>query len=211
MKNKRLLLVVLIGVVGAVLVASGSWGYGVRGQIPDTPDSMQVQETIQLSYEIEAQVAHTFDDSLYPTIYVNDSRGGKITGTNLNLIQSMRNDYSLTEDSVGFLDYKVAYNAWREKGALLVEQVWAKAKSEGRDYLTEDEAKSLMDPSGRVAQPRLPPSVKFTTNLTFISISIDGEVAKAVFDDGAQTQEMLLVKIDGKWYIAGLKILSSHP
>ena len=47
----------------------------------DSPDAIEIQSTIRLSYGIEAQVAHTLDDSLYPAVYINDQRGGKITGS----------------------------------------------------------------------------------------------------------------------------------
>lgn len=212
MNHKRLLglVVLLLGSIGIAL-ATYRIAYGTKNAMSDSAEAQQIQETIQLSYEIEAQTAHTFDDSLYPSVYTNDSRGGKITGTTLDLVRSVRNDYSLTAESVGFLDYKIAYNTWRKNGALQLEQVWQKARSEGRDYLTEEESKSLMDSSGRVPPQPIPASTTFTINIEFISISVEGEVAKAVFDDGAQTQEMTLVKKEGQWYIAGLKILSSHP
>jgi hypothetical protein len=117
---------------------------------------------------------------------------------------------------IGYLDYKIAYYTWREKGALLYDQVWAKARSEGRDYLTEEELQSLVDTSGeveppRIYAPRLPTSIAFTPELTFTSIVIDNDLAKAVYDDSSQTREATLVKKDGKWYIAGIRILSSHP
>jgi len=217
MKNNRFLwiFVVIISIIGAMFITIDGLGK-TKGQIPDTADSRQIQETIKLSYEIEAQAAHTYDVSAFPTVFINDSRGPKIDGTVLDLVRSVRNDPSLTEDSVGYLDYKLAYYAWRAKGALLYEQVWAKARSEGRDYLTEEESQSLTDTSGQVYPPRMyapgiPTTIVFTTNITFISISIDGEVAKAVFDDGSQKIEMTLVKKDGKWYIAGIRILLSHP
>jgi len=47
--------------------------------------------------------------------------------------------------------------------------------------------------------------------IKFISITINDDHAIATFDDGPRTNEMTLVKVDGKWLIAGNKILSLHP
>jgi hypothetical protein len=43
------------------------------------------------------------------------------------------------------------------------------------------------------------------------SIEIDGEVAKAVVQEGPVTSEYVLVKADGQWYIAGARLLKFDP
>jgi hypothetical protein len=82
MKTKRILgLTILIAVViGAMFITITVLGRGTKDQIPDT---QEIQETIRLSYEVESEVARTFDISLFSSIYVNDSRGPKITNNAL--------------------------------------------------------------------------------------------------------------------------------
>lgn len=203
-------LIVLIGIVILGYKVGREHAYHGDNSSGVSSDKTEIKNTIHLSYEIDAKAAFYFDDTLFPEVYVNDSRGGKLSGTVLDLIKSVKGDPTLTSDSVGFLDYKYAINQWSKEGAARAEQVWAEAKREGRNYLTDEEAKSLIDSSGRIAPSRLPTSVHITVNITYKSISINGDVAKATFDDGSQTIEMTLVKVNERWYIAGEKIIHSH-
>lgn len=54
-------------------------------------------------------------------------------------------------------------------------------------------------------------SPKRTLSLTFLSVSVDEDVATVVLNDGPWTLEMYLVLVDKKWYVAGTKGLVFHP
>jgi hypothetical protein len=111
--------------------------------------------------------------------------------------------------SYGYLDYKIAYYSWWEKGALKYEELKRNADNENR-ALTTNEVKTLVDNKGRMALTRLK-SESVPAKLTFLSIDIKNDVAIAVFDDGPRTNQMTLVKVENKWFIAGNKFLSIHP
>ncbi len=68
---------------------------------------------------------------------------------------------------------------------------------------------SLIDSAMRFAPARS--TFSETPEIQFISIAVDGDQAVATFDDGPRTNEMTFVKIDGKWLIAGNKILALRP
>lgn len=178
----------------------------IRHNIPISPDVEAVQQTIRKAYEIEEKAARTFDTTEFATVFINDPRGGKLDTSTLQFVEEV-SGRDLT--SAGYLDYKLAYYKWWEGGALKIEALQSKAQAEGR-ALTQEEISSLVDDNGRIAMPRAQGPISEVW-LDFFSISIDGDVAIAIFDDGPRTNKMILVKKDGRWYIAGNEILSVHP
>ena len=172
--------------------------------VPETADSEAIQETIIKSYRIEEKAAETFDTSAFDSVFVNDIRGRELSPGQTKLMQDITNQPSKTD--FGYLDYKVAYFTSQGKKQAAWDELDAKIKKEKRDP-TKEEIQTLADTSGRMltlaeAEP---------AELRFISIAVDGEQAIATFDDGPRTNEMTLVRIDKKWFIAGNQILSMHP
>ena len=210
MKKKRLLLA--IGIV--CLLALGAVGLSLAAKqdatafvgVPDTEESLAIQETIKRSYEIEAEAATTFDTSAFASIFINDSRGGTLIPSQLKFMQDITNDSSKTD--FGYLEYKMTYFDWWGQGAIALEELQSKTESEGRNP-SQEEMQSLIDSTGRMA-PARSTSLQIP-EIEFISITINDDYAIATFDDGPRTNEMGLVKVDGKWFIAGNKILSLHP
>jgi hypothetical protein len=174
--------------------------------MPDTTDAKEIQRTIEKAYAIEEIAARTFDTTEFAKVFINDPRGGKLDDSTLRFIKEVLGT-NLT--SARYLDYKLAYYKWWEAGAQKIEALQSKAQAEGRP-LTPEEVSSLIDSSGRIAIPRAQgPTPEIW--LDFYSISIDGDIAVAIFDDGPRTNRMTLVKVDGQWYIAGNEILAIHP
>jgi len=178
-----------------------------NSDILDTEEAKQIQEVIAKSYEIEAIAANTFDTSLFSSVFVNDPRGGSLSESTNEFIKSVTTNNA--SENLGYLDYKLAYYNWWKQGALKFEQLQTKATQEGRS-ITKDELKTLIDEHGRLAIPRSQISSQDQT-LKFLSLSINGEIASVIFDDGPRTNKMIVVKIKDKWYIAGNMILSVHP
>jgi hypothetical protein len=176
--------------------------------VPKTTDSKSIQETIIKSYKIMDKAAVTFDNIPdFDSVFVNDARGGKLSPSQLKLMQDITQEPSKTY--FGYLDFMVAYFTSWGKGAAAVDGLDAKLKKEKRNA-TKEEMQSLVDSAGKPASPRSSGEEE-PTKIEFISIAVDGDQAIATFDDGPRTNEMTLVKIDGKWLIAGNKILSIHP
>lgn len=174
--------------------------------IPDIPEAREIQQTIEKAYEIEEIAARTFDTAEFAKVFINDPRGGKLDDSTLQFIKEV---YGADPSSAGYLDYKLAYYKWWESGAKKIEALQSKAQAEGRP-LTSEELSSLIDSSGRIAMPRAQGPIQ-KVNLYFYSISIDGDRAVAIFDDGPRTNRMTLVRVNGQWYIAGNEILAVHP
>lgn len=188
----------------ASTLVSGSRGYV---GIPQTDEAKLLQEAVKKSYIIEAEAARTFDLTAFPSIFVNDQRGGDLSSSTADFIRSVTGDYS--SRNFGYLDYKIAYYSWWKSGALKFEALQIKALQENRN-LTKEEIKSLGDEKGKVAMPRSQ-DIRTSIGVQFVSIEVEEDKATVIFDDGLRTNQMVLVKINNQWYIAGNKFLSVHP
>ncbi len=210
MKKVLIITIIFLVAFGALAFDSGSlpkWSREtIRHNIPISPDVEAIRQTIRKAYEIEERAARTFDTTEFATVFINDPRGGKLDASTLQFVEEVLGR-DLT--SAGYLDYKLAYYKWWESGALKIEALQSKVQAEGRS-LTQEEISLIVDSSGRIAMPRAQGPVSEIW-LEFFSISIDGDVAIAIFDDGPRTNKMTLIKKDGRWYIAGNEILSVHP
>jgi hypothetical protein len=201
-----LAVVVVIVIVIFSLRHSPSVGRAEQG-IPQDTDAEQIKEVIKKRYEIEAKAGRTFDTTLFDSVFINDARGGELSPSTVDFIVSVTDD--AIKSNYGYLDYKLAYYSWWKSGATKFEELKAKADNEKRG-ITREELASLIDKKGRMAMPRL--KGNFVPNqLNFISVEIQGGQATVVFDDGPRTNQMVMIRVDNKWYIAGNKFLSVHP
>jgi len=197
-----LVVVLTIAVVGLTPKQAATASVGV----PKTADSEAIQETIIKSYRIQEKAAETFDTSAFDSVFVNDARGlrgEKLPLSVIKFIQEATNQPSKTD--FGILDYKVAYYVSEGKNQADWAELEAKLKKEKRDP-TKDEIKAAGGGGRMLTLAETEPA-----EIKFISIAVDGDQAFATFDDGPTTNEMILVRIDKKWFIAGNKTLSVHP
>lgn len=175
--------------------------------VPDSKEEKDVIRTVEKAYDIEAEAGYTFDLSKLSTVFINDPRFPLATST-LQTVRELTDNPNL--ESAGYLDYKMAYYAWRRDSILHSEAVHEKAKSENRE-LTDEEKKSLIDPYGRIAPAKGLAPENNKINLIFLSVEINDDIALVVLDDGPATAELTLVLVDGEWYIAGIKGIAFHP
>lgn len=209
MKKRWILIVGALLVFGMSALLYFSWNVAQPASeyvIPDTPEAKEVMNAVERAYDVQAEAKFYFDIKKLPDVFINDPRF-PVSSSTLKTIRELTNNPSV--ESAGYLDYKVAYYSWLIESTLHAEEVKEKAKQENRP-LTEEESKSLVDQNGRIA-PARSESPKRTLPLTFLSVSIDEDVATVVLDDGPWTLEMYLVLSDKKWYVAGTKGLFFHP
>ncbi len=208
--NKRVLIIAssiaVIMILTALLIATSAPGKAYPG-VSQTKEVDEIQKVIEASYVIEAKAGRDFDTSKLQDVFINDLRGGDLSQSTVEFVESVSPDND--KDSYGYLDYKLAYYSWWKKGALQMEALFTTVKNENRK-MTKEEMRSLFDQKGRLAMPRLK-GVSVKKNISFDSIEVKGDTAVAVFDDGPRTNQMTLVKLENKWFIAGNKILSVHP
>lgn len=213
MSHTRWIKIIAVGLLISLMIAVSI--ISVRGQSfqpVSAEDAQAIEETIRRSYELEAQAAYTLDGSVLAEVYINDPRGGEIDQRTLELIQYVRQDKSLSSSDVGYLDARLAYYIWLKQGIEKREAIFATMAAEGREQMTPEEEASLVDETGRIAifnrhsEIVLPPG-----EVKIESIVVEGDVAYAVVVLSMGKVETILVKANGKWYIAGGRGLEFNP
>lgn len=174
--------------------------------IPDKPEAKEIVKTVERAYDIEAEALYTFDLQKFPSVFINDPRFPVTSGT-LRTVRELTDNPTL--ESAGWLDYKIAYYSWVGRATFNSEAVHKKAKDENRE-LTPDERKSLVDSNGRMAPARVESPFR-KQQLKFLSVSVVGDIAKVIVNDGPTTVEYTVVLVEKKWYIAAIKGLAFHP
>jgi hypothetical protein len=208
-RNKWLVLslIALFGLLGGAVTSSV-----VRGQkiVPEA-DREMIGATILRSEAIGVEILYTLDGRELNQIYTNDPRGGNIPEDGLRLIHYIRQDYTLTLDDVGMLDYQQAIVAWFKQAIEKREAILARMAAEGREQMTEAESASLRDETGRVAIFNRGPDPATVTLYppNIRSINIEGDVAKVVVVGSHTIYELTMVYANGQWYIAGSRLLEA--
>ncbi|RIK43394.1 MAG: hypothetical protein DCC55_05920 [Chloroflexi bacterium] len=96
---------------------------------------------------------------------------------------------------------------YRLQGEEFVKAAIEQAKAEDREFTNEDlQALAAQNPDKYIVWPRTstdfaPPD---STQRMYKSIQIDGDKARAVYDDGIRDKTAILVHIEGRWYVAGI-------
>jgi hypothetical protein len=176
------------------------------GNIPNSPEARAVVRAVEKSYSVKAEVRYTLDIEKLSSIFVNDPRF-PVSPDTLETIRELTGNPEL--ESAGLLDNELAHSGWRRDSILYAEALHEKAKKETRD-LTEEERTSLIDPQGRTAPARAESPVR-TTQLVFISINIENDIADVIVQAGSRQDKLFLVLIGNQWFVAGRNVLAVSP
>ncbi len=163
--------------------------------IPDTDEAWEVINAVERADAIDVKASHALDPSELSTAFINDPRF-PLSPPDLDTVRRLSHNPAL--ESAGWLDYKVTMINWIRE-----QQMRPKAENA---VPTDIPAPTSTVPPGVVFNPNSPPPP-----LIFQSLSIEGDIAKVVINEGIKTYELTLVLIDGKWYIAAYKGMGVAP
>lgn len=214
MRKHKLALLGLVVVItmGGILLFRGLDEDGpfvgvIASGVPDTKETQKIQGVIMQGYKLYDIAGRTFDTSQFPSVFADDP-DVPLTRDQRERLQEW---LGTIPKGAGYLTYVTACYTNREKGALLLEELMAKVRAEGRDSPTRDEWMEIVNESGgRPPAPRNQPSIsveeaqkELKSRMRYDLIDIKGDKATVIFDTGITLNKMILVKRDGKWYVAG--------
>jgi hypothetical protein len=202
------LTIAAILLAGVALLVFGSQQSRASG-VPDTPEAKEIMATIQSAHDALALAYETGQLDVLDEVLIDhpifleelgperkeelrqyiERVSGKEAAQNFGYLTAMKN--------------KITH---RRHGAELLAAAQAKATAENRE-LTEAEWALLTEqnygrqPSPLVSDPGLPRSVIEAEQ--YISMEINGDTARVVYER-VKTQTALLVRIDGRWYVASM-------
>jgi hypothetical protein len=180
--------------------------------IPDTPETREIMATIERAYDVLAIPFDTLDVNKLSEVFIDDPVfRNKLTLDQRGEAQTRVNKIlgPGAAENFGYLTAMKAKRLQQQHGAKLLKAATDKAKSTNRS-ITEEEWKELAQ-QNYGERPYLPDlSLPGRFPLQFQSIEIDNDKAYVRYDDGPALQEAILVRVNGRWYVAGLIPIHVH-
>ena len=175
--------------------------------VPDTLDSLAIQDVIHHSYTVyRGSLQNGGDVREFDKVFVNTNDYQYENNEVREFVELVLGPEEAA--SGGYLNaIKAKYIAFG-CGIKLLKEVEQIAKKEGR-RISADEIRKVSEQCYGV----IPPSVVENGapgKLEFKSIVIDEDYAKARYDDGAALLEAILRKINGRWLISNIRPLEVH-
>ena len=173
-------------------------------EIVDNADTRSIKAVMAQAYDVIAKAAQTYDVSEFSTVFV-DTSDYKLTTEQLKALTGILG-ISATKNA-GYLTAMQADYMAMGQGATLLQAAVDKAKAQNREITAAEFQAVIQANHGQV-----PPAsvINAKTTLTYDSIKVNGDKAVVRYDDGAALQEAILVRINGKWFIAGITPINIH-
>lgn len=179
--------------------------------IPDTPEVRDVLATVERAYEVLAIPFERLNLKQLDEVFVNDPVfANQLSAGELHELQQytrkIQGDKAL--EDFGYLTSMRTKRLNQQHGAQLLRAAQAKAKAENR-AISEAEMQQLTEQNYGM-QPYAPESAasdqdaSFKRVLTYYFVQITGDTAEVKFDDMVKNLRAILVRRDGRWYVAGI-------
>ena len=176
--------------------------------IPDTPDAREIMAVMERAHILFRKPVETVDVNELAEVIVNtdDYRPSQ---ENLEFISTILG--SKAAQNAGFLAFLQAKHVQLQQGAKLLRAAVGKARTENR-ALTATEMQELVKrnhgmPLADLQDLNAPIP---TPTLQYAWMQIEGDRATVRYDSGVADEEATLVKQDGHWYIASIKVIWAH-
>jgi hypothetical protein len=176
----------------------------------DTPEAEEVKAAIQRAKEAIATAQNTGDlhrleDGLvdHPD-YLRQLRPEQQEELRNFIAKILGTEASKNPGYLTAISNKISY---RLQGEAFVKAAIEGAKAEGREFTNEDlQSLAAEHPDKHIVWPKSEADLALPepTQRSYKSIEIDGDKARAVYDDGIRDKTAILVRIDGRWYVAGI-------
>ncbi len=180
--------------------------------IPDTPEAREVMATMERAYDILAIPFDSLDVNKLAEVFIDDPVFlDRLTPEQREQAQARSRTILGTKEgeSFGYLTAMKAKRLQQQQGATLLKAALDRAKSHDRT-ITEEEWKALTEQNNG-EQPYLPElSLPGRFPLTYESIKIDNDKAYVRYDDGPALQDAILVRVNGRWFVAGIIPIKVH-
>ncbi|GAB4494697.1 MAG: hypothetical protein OHK0052_00350 [Anaerolineales bacterium] len=169
-----------------------------------------IVQTLEKACTIEEQAQWTFNTEEYSTVFTNDARY-PLSPNALDYVRDIKNDPLITD--IGYLDFKIAQILRHQECTLKWKSITEAMEAENREQMTAEEQATLFTAGGRMCPAPTAPELKGNVPCIYAvqSIKIQEDTATVVASLGATTDEWYFVRKDGRWFIAGRKVLIRHP
>lgn len=203
---KRALTIAIV-MICVLFQTLGVWSYTYSPA--NEVEAKEIRTAVQHAYDMLAVANETgnlavLDDALIDHVAFLQAIGPE---RQQQLQNSIREILGLDVGShFGYLTAMRNKMTLRLQGRKLLLEAMAKAKAEQRELTSEE--LQVLQKQNQGERPTLPnphlPSKRVIAPEQYQSIEISGDQARAYYDDGIRYETALLVRINGRWYVAGI-------
>lgn len=180
--------------------------------IPDTPAAREIMATIERAYDILAIPFDTLELQRLDEVFIDDPifrakmTEEQIAETQNSITNMMGAD---ANKNFGYLTAIKAKRLHQQHGAKLLKDTMASAAQSEQSISADKLAELTTQNYGQT--PYLPNrNLPGRFPLTYLSMKIEGDIAYVRYDDGPALQDAILVRKNGRWFVAGLIPINVH-
>lgn len=179
--------------------------------IPDTPEESEVIAALEGAYAVLSVPFEDLDLKQLSEVLVNDpSYASQLSTDELTDLKEYTREVQgkAALEAFGYLTTMRTKRMNQQNGARLLRAAQEKAKSENRE-VSREEMQQLTEQNYGM-EPYVPhqdaqqQSEPFKRVFRYFSLKIKGDTAEVYFDDMAKNRRAILIRVDGKWYVAGI-------
>lgn len=171
-----------------------------------TNENTEIMNTLQEMYEVFSKVRQSEDVQLLSTVLIDHpSYEEKLSPKEVVELKAYA-EQILGPNAITLFGYLTAMQAkmtHRIQGTRLLISTQEKLGRELTPEELQDLAKQNHDRIPSIPNKNLP-SVRMIKVEDYKNIAIEGDIASAIYDDGVTSRTALFVRVDGKWYVAGI-------
>ena len=175
--------------------------------IPDTLEASEIMAAMARAYEVLETPVDTLDFNKLSEVLIDhsDYQRELDSATQVKLRTQIGETLGQTAvENFGYLTAMRAKRTYQLKGVQLLKAATEKAKAENRELMPEEWQELAKQNGGEYPAMPIGNAGTPTKELIYSSIEIDGDKARVTYDDLVKIRTAILVRIDERWYVAGI-------
>jgi len=189
------------------VIAAYSFVQNRESRTADIPEAHEIIATIERAYALLDTPVELLDFDEFDAVFIDHPDYLKEISAQRRTALHEQITEQLGAEAAQTFGYRTSMKSKRiaDKNRIIqVRSAMERAKAENRE-LTQAEldeiAKQNQGTIPALSDLSAPP---FVRKLEYFSLKIDGDTARAVYDEGVTGLTAILKRIDGKWYVAGI-------
>lgn len=176
--------------------------------IPDTPEALAVMATLDHAYVLLGTPAELIDFAEFDEVFVDHPAYGRAIGARKRKLLRDQISKELGEEAAQTFGYRTSMKSKliaRKNRYAQFRAALTNAEAENRELTQAELDEIAAQNNGYIPTlPDLSTPSSFKRELKYFSLEINRNKARATYDEGVTGRTAILVRIDGKWYVAGI-------
>lgn len=205
-KHFRTKLFVITCIVGAMLILIVN-KQSTAADIPDTSEAHEIIATIERAYALLDTPVELLNFDEFDAVFIDHPDYLKEISEDRRTALQEQITEQLGAEAAQTFGYRTSMKSKRiaDRNRIIeVRAMMDRAKAENRELTQEELNEIAKNNHGTIPALSDLSAPPFVRKLEYFSLKIDGDTARAIYDEGVTGRTAILKQIDGKWYVAGI-------